>query len=252
MRKSSPLTVNVFTQRVNPTDRSSPVWLPPLSAVALIPYSKLHLHVDSFSPHLGPDTSYLPFAKRPYSSSWSSDILHCVLFLPSSWFLALQPRSFSAWRVSCPCLSSSTSTRQALLKDVLLIFLGLPLCPGTPLTLLKLQPLTPVSHPLCVDALLTQSGLWLPSKASPPFLRHTLLALLGLWPWSPSVDHHHSACSLSPCYPFLTHTHLGCLLCLPNGLRTEFFRGGGEGLWNAFNIDNKGLQDVLRLVIYHF
>lgn len=155
----SPLTVNVFTQWVSPTDRSSPVWLPPLSAIALVPYSKLHLHMDSCSPSLGPDTSHLPFAERPCSSSWNSGVPHCVPFIPSAWFPALPPRSCSAGTVSCLCLSSSTSTRQALLKDALLRFLGLPLCPGTPLTLLKLQALMPVSHPLCVDALLTQFGL---------------------------------------------------------------------------------------------
>ena len=51
-----------------------------------------------------------------------------------------------------------------------------------------------------------------PSQASPPSRRHTLLAPLGLWQWCPSVDHHHSACGLSPVIPFW-HTYVACLLC---------------------------------------
>ena len=203
MRRSSPLTGNVFTQWVSPTDRSSPVWLPALSATALVPYSKLPLHMDSGSPFLGPDTSHLPFAERPCSSSWSSGVPHCVPFVPSAWFPALPPRSCSAGTVSCLCLSSSTSTRQALLKDVLM-FLGLPLCPGT---------LLPCSSPKPGCQFLTPSA-WMPSLPS-----------LGSEPQPslPSLSQAYPSCSAraltvmpecgppslclrsQPCYPFLTH-----------------------------------------------
>lgn len=174
VRKSSPLTVNVFTQRVNPTDRSSPVWLLS-SAAALIPYSKLH-STWTASHHTWALTSSSPLQRDPtlspgayISLTVSSFSLLLVSSTPAKVFLRME---------SLLSLLELFHQHQASTLKMFFFYLSwAPTCPGTPLTLLKLQPLTPVSHPLCVGC--------------PPY---------SVWALTPS-----KASSLSQAYP--------CLLC---------------------------------------